>query len=108
MLRLVVPSPDGRRVLARPNGLAGWTLPVLAVDLPFLAWDEATIARAGRLLGVPVSPGEAIGPSAWTMTAEGRLPAVGRTWIGLDELDRLGADAAIARAWAETVHDREH
>ena len=100
VLRLIVPSPDHRRVLARPNGLAGWALPALAVDLPFASWDDESVARAGRLLGVPVGPREPVGTDCWVVEPTGRVPAVGRTWVGLDEVDRLGADAGAVRAWA--------
>jgi hypothetical protein len=93
-----VPSPDGRRVLARPNGLAGWALPQVAVDLPFAGWDDATTDAASRLLGVAVEPDAPLGEGAWTVTVE-RVGAAGNTWIGEHEIDRLGTDAAIARAW---------
>ena len=106
VLHLILPAPDGTRVLARPNGLAGWTLPVLAVDLPFTGWDRETIERAGRVLGVTVTPAAPVGDSAWVLTPDGRVPVVGRAWIGLDEVDRLGADAAIVRAWAGGARDR--
>ena len=100
VLRLIVPSPDRRRVLARPNGLAGWALPALAVDLPFAGWDDESVARASRLLGGPVGPGEPVGADCWVVEPAGRMPAVGRTWVGLDEVDRLGADAGAVRTWA--------
>lgn len=97
-LRLVVPSPDGRRVLARPNGLAGWALPQVAVDLPFSAWDETTVAAASALLGAPVEPDTPVGDGAWVVRVE-RVGAAGNTWIGEHETERLGTDAGVARAW---------
>lgn len=102
VIRLLAGSPDGRRVLARPNGLAGWTLPTVPVELPFEGWNEETVRRASEVLGAPIEPGDRIGPGAWSVTPTGRVPAAGRTWIGLEEADRLGADAAVVRAWART------
>lgn len=97
-LRLVVPSPDGRRVLARPNGLAGWALPQLAVEVPFERWDDDDLAAAARLLRATVEPVGPVGETAWVVRAE-RIGAAGNTWIGEHEVDRLGNDAAIARRW---------
>ncbi len=97
-LRLVVPSPDGRRVLARPNGLAGWALPQIAVDAPFRGWDESATAAASAVLATTVEPGEPITDGAWIVRVE-RIGAAGNTWIGEHELDRLGSDAGVARAW---------
>ena len=101
VVRLIVPSGDGTRVLAAPNGLAGWRLPSLAVDLPFVEWDPQTLEQAAAVVGAPVVPVGAVLPGCWAVTTDGRVPAVGRTWIGLDEVDRLGADATAVRRWAE-------
>lgn len=97
-LRLVVRSPDGRRVLARPNGLAGWALPTIAVDVPFFQWADAEVARASAALGAAAVPVRRLTSSAWEMEARGRVSAAGTTWIGLDEVERLGVDAGPARA----------
>lgn len=97
-LRLVVPSPDGRRVLARPNGLAGWALPQIAVDLPFDGWDDRAVASASSLLSTAVEPDVPVGEGAWAVRVE-RVGAAGNTWIGEDEVDRLGNDAGVARRW---------
>lgn len=101
VVRLIVPSPDGRRVLAAPNGLAGWRLPSLAVDLPFTEWDARAVEQAAAVVGAPIVPVGVVLPGCWAVTTEGRVPAVGRTWIGLDEVDRLGADASAVRRWAD-------
>lgn len=98
-VRLVVASPDGRRVLARPNGLAGWALPSIAVDLPFDAWTDAASAAATRAIGAPVEPVGALGPRSWAVRAIGRVPASGAEWIDEVGVDRLGADAGTARLW---------
>lgn len=98
-LRLVVPSPDRARVLARPNGLAGWTLPAVPVELPFDAWSPADLERAAAIVGAPVEPLHRLDERTWVMTVTGRIPAAGTTWIGEDETGRLGSDAGIADAW---------
>lgn len=103
IVRLVVVSPDGRRVLALPNGLAGWTLPAVPAELPFAGWDEGPLHAAALAVGAPVAPGAQIDPTTWAMSPTGRVPAAGRTWIGLHELDRLGSDAAVVRRWVESV-----
>lgn len=105
LVRLVVPSPDGRRVLVRPNGLAGWTLPVVAVERADDAWSEALGDAAARLLGTSVAPVRLLRAGAWLVTAEGRVPAAGNTWIGVEEAERAGADAAVVRAWAAAPRD---
>ncbi|WP_436793568.1 hypothetical protein [Actinospongicola halichondriae] len=97
-LRLVVPSPDGTRVLARPNGLAGWALPQIAVDLPFGGWDDAGRAAAAAAIGTTIEPVESIGDGAWVVQAE-RVGAAGTTWISSAEVERLGTDATLAREW---------
>ena len=97
-LRLVVPSPDRRRVLARPNGLAGWALPQIAVDLPFDGWDERSVGAASTLLGTSVVPDTPLGERAWSVRVD-RVGAAGNTWIGEHEVHRLGNDAAIVRRW---------
>ena len=98
VVHLVVPAPDGRRVLARPNGLAGWALPTIAADLPLFQWTDAEVTRASRTLGAAVVPVRRIGAGAWEVEVRGRVSAAGNTWIGLDEVDRLGVDAAPARS----------
>ena len=104
-MRLVVPSPDGSRVMARPNGLAGWTLPTMAVDLPFDRWDDGVTERAASVVGAPIEVGARVSSDTWVVRATGRVPAAGRTWIGMGEIDRLGADAQIVRAWARAEAD---
>lgn len=104
-VRLVVPSPDGRRVLARPNGLAGWTLPTIAVDVPFEEWDDGASSAAARSIGAPVEPIQRLGPLAWALRAQDRIPAAGATWIDEAGADRLGVDAAVARAWFSHAED---
>lgn len=102
LLRLLVPTPDRSRVLARPNGLAGWTLPVLPVpDGADVAWDEALLAAAERVVGAPVRPVREVAPGAWEVEATGRVPSTGVTWIGPVEAGRLGADAALLIRWAD-------
>lgn len=103
MIKLVVASPDGRRVLARPNGLAGWTLPTIAVTLPLTAWGPEAAARAQAVLGSPVDPIGPLGDDAWVVAATGRIAAAGNTWIAADEAARLGADAPLVRRWSATV-----
>jgi hypothetical protein len=98
LVRLVVPSPDRRRVLARPNGLAGWALPV--VPLSADGWDEAALASAARVVGAPVQPVRDLGAGGWEVEVQGRVPAAGVTWIAPAEAARLGADADLARRWA--------
>lgn len=103
VIRLVVVSPDGRRVLARPNGLAGWLLPTIPVTLPFEAWTAEATERAQALLGVDVEPARRLAPDAWEVTTAGRLPAAGNTWIGAEDAGRLGADEPAVQAWAASV-----
>ena len=103
VVRLVVPGPDDRRVLALPNGLAGWALPAVPVELPFAGWSETTLHAAGLAVGAPVVPGAEVDPTTWSMAPAGRVPAAGRTWIALDELDRLGSDAPVVRRWVESL-----
>jgi hypothetical protein len=100
VVRLVVPSPDGSRVMARPNGLAGWTLPTVAVDLPFDRWDDEVTGRAAGVVGAPIVVGARVSDDTWVVRATGRVPSAGRTWIGMSEVDRLGADAPVVRAWS--------
>ena len=106
MVRLVVASPDGRRVLARPNGLAGWLLPAIPVELPFEDWTHEAAGRIVALLGVEMEPVRRLEADAWEVTATGRLSAAGNTWIGLDDAGRLGADEATVRAWARSRRER--
>ncbi|MFP5322440.1 MAG: hypothetical protein ACLGIC_11425 [Acidimicrobiia bacterium] len=100
LVRLLVPSPDGRRVLARPNGLAGWALPAVPVDGP--PWSDEALAAAARIVGAAVRPVREVVGDAWEVEALDRVPAVGVTWIGLEEAGRLGADAEALRRWAAT------
>ena len=97
LARLLVPSPDRRRVLARPNGLAGWMLPV--VPLGPEGWSADALSGAARVVGAPVRPVRDLGDGAWEVEAQGRVPAVGVTWIALDEAARLGADARVLHRW---------
>lgn len=102
LLRLVVPAPDRSRVLARPNGLAGWTLPV--VPRPEGAtevWSEEVLAAAERVVGAPVRPVREVVAGAWEVEALGRIPRTGTAWIAADEAGRLGADAAVLVRWAD-------
>ncbi len=102
LVRLVVPTPDRSRVLARPHGLAGWALPVVPVDVAdgdVPTWSEAVAATASRVVGAPVAFVRAVG-DAWEVGAEGRVPSVGTTWIAPAEARRLGADATVVDAWA--------
>lgn len=100
VIRLVVVAPDGSRVLARPNGLAGWLLPTIPVAMPFEAWSADAGERARALLGVEVEPVRRLAPDAWEVTPAGRLTAAGNTWIAADEAGRLGADEGAVRSWA--------
>lgn len=102
LLRLVVPAPGGGRVLARPNGLAGWTLPVVPVpgDGEIL-WTDEVLAAAERVVGAAVRPVREVAPLAWEVEAVGRIPSPGVTWIGVAEAGRLGADAGVLVRWAD-------
>ncbi len=102
VVRLVVASTDGTRVLARPNGLAGWSLPVIAVDHALERWDERAGSAAAAIVGAPVAPVRRLAPDAWCVSPTERVPAVGTTWISVDEAGRLGGDAAIVEAWASS------
>jgi hypothetical protein len=102
LLRLVVPSPDRSRVLARPNGLAGWTLPVIAVpDDDDVTWTDELVSAAGRAVGAAVQPVCVVGTGAWELRALGRVPSTGVTWIAREEAGRLGAHAAVLIRWAD-------
>ncbi len=94
----MVPSPDGVRVLARPNGLAGWALPRIAVDVPFTGWDDAARAAATAAVGAAIEPVEPLDDRGWVVRAE-RVGAAGTTWIAADEIERLGTDASLARVF---------
>ncbi len=94
----MVPSPDGTRLLARPNGLAGWALPRIAVAVPFAGWDDASLAAAAAAIGTAVRPLDAVGSSAWAVEVD-RVGAAGNTWIGALETARLGNDAGVADEW---------
>ncbi|HEU5084861.1 MAG TPA: hypothetical protein VFU14_16085 [Acidimicrobiales bacterium] len=103
LVRLVLPSPDRRRVLARPNGLAGWALPAVPVELDgdcAPAWTEQVAAAAARVVGAPVHVVRLLGDDAWEVEADARVPSVGTTWIAPDEAGRLGADAAVVESWS--------
>lgn len=105
LLRLVVPSPDRRRVLARPNGLAGWILPVVPVD-DATAWTGDADLAAHRLLGSDTVPVRRLDLRTWELEARGRIPAVGATWIAPDEAARVGADADAVTTWARVEEAR--
>lgn len=92
-------------MLVRPNGLAGWALPAIPVEADATAWVEADTAAATRLLGATVVPVRPLGAGVWLVSAEDRVPAAGNTWIGVDEAERAGADAAAIRAWAAARPD---
>jgi hypothetical protein len=98
VVRLLVPSPDGRRVLARPNGLAGWALP--AVPVSDHLWTEEDLAAAARIVGAAVRPVREVVEGTWEVEALGRVPATRITWISPDESPRLGPDAAAVLRWA--------
>jgi hypothetical protein len=103
LLHLIVPSPDRRRVLARPSGLAGWALPAVPIGEDLAAgdgWSDTLRDAAARVVGSPVRPVREVTAAAWEVEATGRVPAVGVTWVGLDEAGRLGADAEAVRRWA--------
>lgn len=102
MVRLIVGTPDGQRVLAHPNGLAGWALPALAVDEPFDDWDDDRSVAAARVVGAPVEGGAEVVPGYWEVRVTGRVPAIGRTWVAIEDASRLGADAPAVRTWAAT------
>ena len=102
LLRLVVPAPDRTRVLARPNGLAGWALPVVPVPAGAeVEWTAELLAAAARVVGADVRPVRELQADAWEVQAEGRIPSTGTTWIGAGEAGRLGADAAVLVRWAD-------
>lgn len=105
LVRLIVASPDRTRVLARPAGLAGWRLPTVAVDGERRDDDDWTadeVLRAGAAAGGPIEPHAPVAADGWEFRPAGRLRSVGSTWIGVAEAGRLGADAALVRAWAES------
>ena len=94
------PPPTGDACLARPNGLAGWILPSIAVTLPVTDWDEAMTERAGAIVGAAVEPVRRLAPDAWVVRAAGRISSAGTTWVTHDDAARLGVDAAVVRQWA--------
>lgn len=100
VLRLVVPSPDGRRLLARPNGLAGWALPTVATANP-MVWGAPLSAAAARVVGGAVVPVRRLGPTTWEVELVGRVPRAGNHWVGPSDARRLGADAGVVEAWEE-------
>lgn len=105
VVRLVVVSADGHRVLARPNGLAGWNLPAIPAFDPPDSWTAEAATRAGALLGVPVEGVRYLPPDGWVVTTTGRITASGNTWIAAHEARRLGADEAVLRRWAASERD---
>jgi hypothetical protein len=105
VVRLIVPSPDGRRVLARPNGLAGWQLPSIPCATPLESWTPEASQRAAALLGARVEPVSHLRPDAWVVEARGRISPAGNTWIAVGDAARLGADASLVRRWAERAPD---
>lgn len=103
LIRLVVASPDGTRVLARPSGLALWRLPAIAAAGARESasdWTEADLARAESIVGGPVSPRARVDIDVWQFEATGRVIAGGRTWIPVTDADRFGSDALAVRRWA--------
>lgn len=101
LLRLLVPAPDRSRVLARPNGLAGWALPVLPLpDGDDVSWTDELLAAATRVVGAPVRPVREVAPGSWELEPLGRIASTGAAWIAPGEAGRLGADAAILVRWA--------
>ncbi len=89
-------------MLARPNGLAGWALPVVPVpDGVAVEWTEELLAAAARAVGATVRPVAEVSPAAWEVEVQDRVPSTGTTWIGRDEAGRLGADAALLVRWAD-------
>lgn len=102
LLRLVVPAPGRGHVLARPNGLAGWTLPVVPVpDGADVDWSDEVLAAAERAVGAPIRPVREVVPGAWEVEPLGRIPRSGAAWIAPGEAARLGADAALLVRWAD-------
>lgn len=104
LLRLVVPAPDRTRVLGRPNGLAGWALPVVPVPADAgtdVEWTAELLRAASRVVGAPIRPVREIEPGAWEVQPVGRIPSTGATWIGAAEAARLGADAAVLVRWVD-------
>ncbi|HEX4901801.1 MAG TPA: hypothetical protein VFV42_03265, partial [Acidimicrobiales bacterium] len=82
---------------------AGWALPVIpAAD----GWTDELEAGAGRVVGAPVRAVRELEPGVWEVEPLGRVPAVGVTWVGLDEVGRLGVDAPAVRRWAALGEDR--
>ncbi len=98
-VRLVVASPEHRRVLARPNGLAGWMLPRISTHGALDEWTSGAADAALAVLGTTVEPLERLAPDVWAVQPSGRLTAAGTTWIGEHDVARLGADADIVRSW---------
>lgn len=89
-------------MLARPNGLAGWTLPVVPVPRDGdVDWTDEVLGAAGRIVGAPIRPVREVTPGAWEVEALGRIPRAGAAWIAPDEAGRLGADAAVLVRWAD-------
>jgi len=89
-------------VLARPNGLAGWTLPAAPVgagDSDDPAWRAALEQAATRAVGAPVVLVRPVGADAWEVEPRGRIPRAGAAWISPSEAGRLGADAGVLAAW---------
>lgn len=89
-------------MLARPHGLAGWTLPVVPVpDDAEVDWSDEVLAAAERVVGAPVRPVREVAPGVWEVEPLGRIPRSGTAWIAADESGRLGADAALLVRWAD-------
>lgn len=105
-LRLIVPSPDGSRVLARPNGLAGWALPTIAVGSPFTAWTDEAADAARAVLGAGVASLGPVVDGVWAVRPDERIAAAGNTWIGAEEVQRLGTDAPAVQAWLTSAEGR--
>lgn len=108
MIRMIVASNDGGRVLARPGALAGWALPAVAVTGPRATvedWTDDDVARAAAVVGGPVRPRAALEDQVWEFVADGRITAAGRTWIPAVDADRFGSDARSVRRWARRRSD---
>lgn len=88
-------------MLARPNGLAGWSLPAVAVGDG--SWSPEDVDAAGRAVGARVRPVAEVVEGTWEVEALERVPAAGVTWIGVEEATRLGPDAGAVRRWASTT-----
>ncbi|MDE0804472.1 MAG: hypothetical protein OSA99_14260 [Acidimicrobiales bacterium] len=99
LIRLVVPSHDESRVLARPNGLSGWTLPRCGVRASPDGWTEALVAACEAVLGTTAELDRRLDDATWVVRPSGRMALMGTAWIAANETGRLGVDAGVVRAW---------